>query len=190
MRRADRIELCARRALDNPAYARNARRWYADARAWCSDLASVDYHGKRYSWQQVAGIVAALSPMNAWESQLRYTPEILYAIAAGAPIPGPGFSRNKDKAHAIGNGAPVLDTLSGNKVRAFYRCITGDTNAVCVDRHAHAIASGLDARPLTGKRYRDTATAFRECAARLNIPAPELQALTWCYWRDHPEERF
>jgi hypothetical protein len=187
-----RIELVARRALDDAKAADVSLGWYRAARDYCASLGPVE---------TVAGIVAALSPLNTWEDQLRFTPLVIAAARDKLPLPGPGFSANKRKAVAIASGADPSTVLAGDKVVAFYRCIVtaGETDAVCVDRHAWAIAHGTGAdRYLTAKRYRETAAAYVAVAAGLRARDPSdvrltpanVQALTWVWWRDNPGLRF
>lgn len=204
--RAERIELVARRALDNRAEALKALDWYHDAREYAQGLAK-DY---RLSRATVVGVVAALSPQSGWTDQLAWTPRVLASFwtvderasieEIATALPGPGFLANKRKAARILKGADPLSVLSGPKVRAFFSSIMGATDDVCVDRHAFAIAWGPDAPPtLTAKRYRDTVTAYRIASARLRSAFPSMgwmltptgvQALTWVWWRDNPTDRF
>ena len=212
-----RIELVARRALDCRVSARTALGWYGEARAFCEALAGA--YG--FPLRSVVGAVAALSPMQEWRTQLKFTPTILddfrdaiadagFVLGADDPadvvlddfaarIVGPGFLGNKRKAARILLGADPLAVLGGQKVRAFYRCILGDSGAVCVDRHAWSIADGGAVGALTEKRYRTTVAAFVGAAANLRAAFPALaseltpagvQALTWVWWRDNPGERF
>lgn len=211
--RAARIELVARRALDDRSTALVSLGWYSDAREFAERLAR--RYG--YSLDTVAGVLAALSPMQEWQTQEKYTPAILEIAAGGAGfktweelaklIPGPGFHENKRKAAMILFGCPPLDSgnvkgaLGGEKVKAFYSCLIGETSQVCLDRHALAIAFGLADLPPTikGKRYRETAAAYTSAAAALRVAFPSLsaeltpagvQALTWVWWRENPENRF
>lgn len=205
MKPSARIELVARRALDDRAGALFAMGWYRRARQWADALA--DVYG--LPAETVIGVVAALSPLNGWESQLQWTPRILRAWAessasdgmvatASVWLPGPGLGTNKRKAARILCGEDPLDVLSGPKVCAFFRNIMGDENAVCVDRHAWAIAHGGALVTLTPKRYLETADAFREASVALREAYPALadsltpagvQALTWAWWRAHPGDR-
>lgn len=197
---AARVELAARRALDDRDAARAALEWYDRARAWAESLAAA--YG--FTLEAVAGAVAALSPNVTWESQLEWTPRVLEAFRVDAEaLPGPAYGRNKGKAAAILAGADPLEILGGPKVRAFYAGIMagGNTAAVCIDRHAWALAYGAGAVDvcLTAKRYRDAAQAYRDATAALVRAFPTLeaeltparvQALTWVYWRANPEGRF
>ena len=229
MKPSARIELVARRALDDRAGALFAMGWYRRARQWADALA--DVYG--LPAETVIGVVAALSPLNGWESQLQWTPRILRAWSKRAVecaelvaefealggrgvdiadridalqssddapdwLPGPGLGTNKRKAARILCGENPLDVLSGPKVCAFFRNIMGDENAVCVDRHAWAIAHGGALVTLTPKRYLETADAFREASVALREAYPALadsltpagvQALTWAWWRAHPGDR-
>lgn len=128
-------------------------------------------------------------------------PRVLEAFRQGLPLPGPGFKANKAKALRILKGEEPLDVLSGAKVRAFFACIMGEGNEVCVDRHAWAIAAGPEAAglSLTDKRYRETAEAYRSAAGALRLAFPSLasdltpagvQALTWVWWRANEGARF
>lgn len=197
---AARIELAARRALDDVSGARVHLGWYRDAHQWAQALATA--YG--LTVETVVGVVSALSPLNGWESQLEWTPRILDAArgtvdSASEWIPGPGLGANKRKAARILCGAEPLDVLGGNKVRAFYANICGDETAVCVDRHAWAIATGTNSVSITDKRYRATVAAYQCAAANLRAAFPKLadlltpagvQALTWVWWRANEGSRF
>jgi len=209
MIRAARVELVARRALDDRPQALVGLAWYRNAHAWAESLAAAF----GLPVETVVGVVAALSPLNGWDSQLEWTPRILRAWAwdladrstavetAAEWIPGPGLGANKRKAARILCGESPLDVLGGSKVRAFYANIRGDETAVCVDRHAWAIATGDVAGDvsITAKRYRETVAAFTCAAANLRAAFPALsdvltpagvQALTWVWWRDNTGDRF
>lgn len=221
---AARIELIARRALDDRQAALIALSWYAESKAFAADL------GRRFDLTlgDVVGILAALSPQNGWQEQVIWTPRILESLGAfnsystpdssqeagvrfdtqaaelAGHIPGPGFTANKRKAARIWLGEDPLEVLSGPKVRAFYACImtAGYTDQVCIDRHAWSIAQGLQdglGSTLTPKRYRRTVAAYCAAAAALRasypvlaarLTAPNVQALTWVYWKDNPDMIF
>jgi hypothetical protein len=188
---ADRIELIARRALDNPGPASAAVAWYETSGAFCADVGA--RHG--LTRETVAGFVAALSPQNGWDDQVRWTEkQIVAGLAAldasgvdlaAREIPGPGFRSNKAKAARILAGESPADVLSGPKVRAFWANLCGDLSPVTVDRHAIVIAWGENApASLTAKRYAEAASAYAEAASRLGLAPAEVQALTWCAHRD------
>ncbi len=181
---ANRVHKIALEALESPSAYRDSQ-WYGYAGQWCAEL------DRDYSLPcgSVAGFVAALSPLNSWPSQVKFTPaslsnglELIHAgESAIHGILGPGFSSNKDKAARILAGEKPLDVLGGDKVRAFFRNLTGDFSVVTIDRHALAIC-GLD-EGITSKRYAQASKAFAMAGARLGITGAETQALTWVHWR-------
>lgn len=188
-----RIERIAGEALEaNPKQAQVDARWYENAGAWCN-LLDADYSLEAGT---AAGYVAALSPLNSWESQIQYTPPSIAAalqlIRAGARphegIRGPGFFSNRDKAARILQGESPLAVLGGDKVRSFYCNLTGDFSAVTIDRHAVAVAGytgkGLSSTGVpTSRLYERLACAFRFAGERFDLTGAEVQALTWCHWR-------
>lgn len=181
MNLSDNIELCARRALDNPERSAKALQWYAEGRAWIAELATE--HGLTPSI--IAAVIAALSPQQGWAEQLAWTGRVLKAWSGGKPLPGPGLGANKAKALRILNGEDIDNVLGGDKVRSFFANLTGDEWEVTVDRHALSIAYNGDAPEwITPKRYDLVRTAYREVALRLKQTPAAIQALTWCYWRE------
>lgn len=109
--------------------------------------------------QHVAGIYAALSPMNGWETNVSNTLDVLrYArrtnlFRAGRSV---GISppelvqvntshANRDKAISIALGEDPLSVLKGKKVSAFYRAIASphDDTHIPIDRHLICLALGI-----------------------------------------------
>lgn len=174
----------ANKAIETPQ-ARHDAAWYDYSGQWCAEL------DKGFSLPSgtVAGFVAALSPLNSWDSQLKFTPpslqKCLELIAAGDPphngILGPGFFANRDKAARILQGEKPLNVLGGDKVRSFYRNLIGDGEAVTIDRHALAIV-GLG-ETCTSKQYSQVSRAYVLAGEKLGLTGAETQALTWNYWR-------
>ena len=175
------------RILDEtpPARANAWAGWYRDAGGW-STLLDADYE---LTPGTAAGFVAALSPLNSWDTQLAYTPPSLAACLelqrAGRRvhegIRGPGFFSNKDKAARIFQGENPLDVLGGDKVRSFFRNLTGDLAAVTIDRHAVAIV-GWNAS-LTSRAYARLSFVYAEAGKPFGLAPAECQALTWNHWR-------
>jgi hypothetical protein len=189
----DKIYNIAKEAIEtNPRQAGIDARWYENAGSWCNGL-DADYDLPPGT---VAGYVAALSPLNSWDSQLKFTPgsiaQCLYLISKGRRphegITGPGFFSNRDKAARILQGEAPLDVLGGDKVRAFFRNLTGDYSCVTIDRHAIAI-TGWDGKGLsaagvpTSRLYSRVETAYKFAGESLDLTGPEIQALTWSHWR-------
>lgn len=133
------------------------------------------------------GVIAALSPMQAWDTNIELARKLAATHAAGEPMPtkGYGFKRNTEKAWRILDGEAPLTVLGGDKVRSFYRNILGCEHSVTVDRWAVRIALGdpqHDGKVPAGQ-YEPMAQAFRNVAERLGIGANVLQAATWVWIR-------
>lgn len=174
----------------NPDKALQNLAWYDYAGRFCADI---DRDNDLASGT-TAGVVAALSPLNTWEAQVKFTAGIvsnaLTLIRQGAPPHSAitlSFFSNKDKAARILLGEKPLDVLGGDKVRSFYRNLTGDFESVTIDRHALAIAGwkgpNHDNRA-NNPHYRTIADAFRAASKSFGLAPAEIQALTWCAWRD------
>lgn len=112
--------------------------FYEGAHGLCKLIAGM-YH---ITVSQVAGIYAALSPLNTWDTNVANVFDIL-RDGESATVNTP--HANKRKALQIASGANPLDVLKGNKVRAFYRAIADLSvrDAVPVDRHLFCLALGL-----------------------------------------------
>ena len=153
-----------------------ARGWYTLAQGAARRMAR--RHG--VSLRRAAGVIAALSPLNSWAVNLMMADRLLGEAAAGRrSVPrNCGLRRNVEKAWAIAQGARPLDVLSGKKVRAFYRNMTGDMHAVTVDRWA-ARAAGVHESHAT-RLYDEIAAAYTEAAAIVGLTPAVLQAIIWC----------
>lgn len=134
-----------------------------------------------------SGVIAALSPMMSWAANKLVAERIIRA--QGTATDG-ALKANIAKANRIILGEPVLDVLTSDKVRNFYLCIAarGETNGVCVDRHAMDIAvntrrSESERGKLTPKQYAEYAAAYQRAASILGVPAAKVQAITWVAWR-------
>ena len=163
-------------------------RWYADAATISAALAD------KYdiTWEQAAGVIAALSPLRSWGDNVNLAAR---AIANGG-LTGGAFKDSVAKVNRILAGEKVLDVLGGDKVRAFFQCILtgGQTSAVCIDRHALDAATNTrntdETRPrLSGKRYREIADAYVRAARILSresgqqLTPSAVQATVWLAWR-------
>jgi len=121
--------------------------------------------------RRAAGVIAALSPMQQWDVNLRMAD----AVLAGLEVKG--LTGNIRKAEAIASGAKApLQVLSGPKVRAFYRAIVGDRESAVVDRHMWR-AMGDD--PLRPPAYEVGARAITEAARSVGAPVADFQAVVW-----------
>jgi len=112
-------------------------RFYDGAHGLCRAFAAVH----RTTPSTVAGIYAALSPMNGWEENVANTLDVLrLGAAARVNTPEP----NRVKAVRIAKGEDPLVVLGGRKVRAFYRGIVdpADREPIPIDRHLICLAIG------------------------------------------------
>ena len=163
--------------------------WYTDAHSVAQTMATA--HG--VSVAQAAGIIAALSPLNSWGANVNLANRLIASGGLTSGYLGVGLH----KANAILAGTDPLVVLTSSKVRAFYLGILtqGETDAVCIDRHAYDVASGTrhndQTRPtVSGKRYADAAEAYKRAARILSretgetLSAAQVQAITWKAWRE------
>lgn len=161
--------------------------WYRSVHGIAADLAS-EY---ALSVPAAVGIIAALSPQTSWDLNVRNA----YTLASTGTAPTLGLSVRKAQAILAGVRPETVFAPAnperpqyGAKVRAFYSCILAPdtTDAVCLDRHAYAIAHGLGGNPkgleLVGE-YDRTSHAYRLAARRRNLLPHQIQAVTWLAWR-------
>jgi hypothetical protein len=173
----------------------NGKNWYRQAHRAALDLSGPFACGVITS----AGVIAALSPNNKWERNLRDaqtlfdTFKTLGAYAA-SQVRVCTFDTNKAKALAILKlQNPTVDdvviVLHGLKISAFYRCILGDSQAVCVDGHAYSIWSGelittTKTPKISPSLYSQISKDYRAAAQIVSttsqsVTPSELQAITW-----------
>ena len=104
------------------------------------------------------------------------------------------FNKNKEKALKILRNNQDFFTdntreiLSGPKLNEFFNCILGVEDDVCIDGHAYCIFNGsrtsLKDVPSIGVKLRkEIKSDFRKAAAKFNISAAQMQAITWVTWR-------
>ena len=172
----------------SPADIADGVEWYARAHRLAVELDPNDV-------ARAAGIIAALSPLQSWPTNVVNARKIYAGIFTGL-----GLKRNVAKAVAIYNGAAPLDVLGGPKVRAFYATILDPaiSHAVVIDRHAIDIAFGavqddiarMAMVNITKARngYEILAESYRAAAGIISannsvISPAELQAITWTFWR-------
>lgn len=156
---------------------------------------------------QAVGVIAALSPNNKWERNCQDAESLIKAYWVGADpllVKVCTFNKNKQKAIDILNLSTDVDDiefshsiqaiLSGRKVVAFYRCIMGFDDTVCVDGHAYAIWIGeriptTKTPSISAPLYQTITRAYVNvakdsptiCGEKLT-PA-QVQAVTWVTYR-------
>jgi len=152
--------------------------WYATAQLQAAAMV-VEPGGL----DRACGVVAALSPRCGWEQNLAWAAKVLAAKRQKRGMPEVHTRAMRGQAWRIAGGEDPLDVLNGPKVRAFYRNLTGDTNAVTVDVWAARVALGRDDIAGPGKLYTDIADAYAFAAAERNVARSTMQATTWIHIR-------
>lgn len=165
--------------------------WYGTVAAQvCEDVRTAALAANRdvLTFNQAAGILAALSPATGWGDNCAGAIE--FAVTGNMFAQTPLFN---SRAAAIRDGANPLDVLGGRKVRSFYRNISDPTNPgpVTVDRHAISLVFGFplserQLKPLAGNvgGYQICAGAYRSAARYLGLLPNQVQAVTWLAWRN------
>lgn len=137
-----------------------------------------------------AGVLAALSPRCQWSSNVAWAYALVAAARAGGECPPVSMMDNRATAWAIATtgGDPLRHlgkvshtgrVISGQKVRAFYRNITGDHDSVTVDVWAFRAATGQEVEDITARQYRLISAAYVRAAAILGVTPRECQAAVW-----------
>lgn len=135
-----------------------------------------------------AGILAALSPMNDWHSNVADA----FAVCRdnGELTRVRTTHPNRDKALLIRSGRHPEHVLTGRKVRAFYVCTLAPEAgfAVAVDRHLACAAAGevLDDHGISrllSRHYRQIEGAYLGLAAEHGILGHQLASVVWFAWR-------
>lgn len=189
--------------IATPQEVTEGRQWYRRAQVAAGQIAEET----GFQPEVIAGVIAALSPNNRWERNLRDARNLARVIRMdGDPgdVKVSTFHRNKQRAvdTLLLGGSPlykdnVEQLLGGNKVRAFFHCIHngGVTNRVCVDGHAYAIWLGervptTRTPGISDKLYAAIASDYAQAAEAINgiteqqLTAAEVQAVTWVAWRN------
>ena len=168
--------------------------WYKSAHKIALNLA--DNYG--LTLQTAAGVIASLSPRNKWSRNVIDAENLIETFVrdpeSAVNIKVCTFNKNKEKALKILKNNQDFFTdntreiLSGPKLNEFFNCILGVKDDVCIDGHAYCIFNGsrtsLEDVPSIGVQLRkEIKSDFRKAAAKFNISAAEMQAITWVTWR-------
>lgn len=188
-------------SMANETDIHEGKHWYQRAYDLAVRLMHV-YDG--YTLGQVVGVIAALSPNNKWSRNCQDAEMLIKSHWHGVDlslIKVCTFHKNKQKAidileldsDAIESNQ-IEAILNGRKVTAFYRCIMGHTDTVCVDGHAYAVWMG-ERIPTTKtpsispslyetitRSYVSVAKLSHEICGEILTPA-QVQAVTWVTYR-------
>jgi hypothetical protein len=158
--------------------------WYLDARIFAGELAQ----DSPYTLEQVAHVIAALSPQCDWGHNMDSAARLVKAHAAGERTIDryPGYKTNMVKGFDILDGD--LTVLRGPKVTAFKNAILGDMSLAVIDVWASRTAR--DKETNLAYAFRDDETpgrvemramqeAYRRAAAARGMAPGEAQASAW-----------
>jgi hypothetical protein len=147
--------------------------WYRESRAFCKRESKT--HGVTLA--TMAGITAALSPQVQWHRNKIMASD----VAAHGWTTGQTHT-NLEKARRIWLGERPLQVLGGPKVRAFYRAIMGNEDAVVLDTWM-ATALQWPHNGFTARQYEKCEAALREAAAHTALSPANFQAVVWTHVR-------
>jgi hypothetical protein len=166
--------------------------WYARAQTAARDIAvRLDIPVR-----VVVGVMAALSPNNRWERNVKDAERLIVAYLDGDDIESvktSTYNAMRTKAWSILDAMPLDDQhimriLNGQKIKSFFSNIMGHDTCT-IDGHARNIAFaervGLtDARTTIGKKlYAELQDAYNVAAHAAGIKPYEMQAITWVVWK-------
>lgn len=167
-------------------------KWYADAKAQAQEIANLHDVPLRI----VVGVIAALSPNNKWERNLKDASNMIAVFLRGDPVDmckPCTYTKMRDKAWSVIEQVPqddvsVMKVLNGQKIVSFFSNIMGHDNCT-IDGHAYNIAKGkrvtlTDNETGMGKaEYQKMQAAYTRAAKRVGLKVYELQAVTWVVWK-------
>lgn len=153
--------------------------WYRSAREFALTLQS----GTGYSLEQIAGVIAVLSPNVPWDLNMtvaRNAVDLHSQEGHGASadhVRGAGYTINKSKALRILDGD--LTALSGPKVTAFAAAIQGAEDAVTIDLWMLRVAGIDEEVTMTPQRQVAVERALRSAAELTGETPATFQAIVW-----------
>lgn len=167
-------------------------KWYADAKAQAQEIANLHDVPLRI----VVGVIAALSPNNKWDRNLKDASNMIAVFLRGDPVDvckPCTYTKMRDKAWSVIEQMPqddvsVMKVLNGQKIVSFFSNIMGHDNCT-IDGHAYNIAKGkrvtlTDNETGMGKaEYQKMQAAYYRAAKRIGLKVYELQAITWVVWK-------
>lgn len=158
-------------------------RWYPTAAEVAREVANM----AGIPFLNGAAVIAVLSPQTSWDHNVKWAFAIADAYRNGDPLPSMGLGNNLRRAEIALTSLDDVKREKGTlKVRNFWGSITGETGAVCIDRHAIRIAEAdpnADINSISDGKYRKYARAYLDAARVLHRRAADVQAATWCDFR-------
>lgn len=154
----------------------NGHNWYRDMVRTIADQAQ----SSSLTVSQCAAIYAANSINTPWVRNIKLA---TLAIAQNG-MSGGTLGMIVRKVNAIIDGHDIETTLTADpanrKIVNFWRNLSGDFDAVTVDRWAHRVATNGERSDVpSGARYSEIAEAYRMAASQRGIDPATMQATTW-----------
>ena len=170
----------------------NGVEWYDRAKRYAETISK----WTNTNLNTVIGVMAALSPNNKWERNVKDCERMVQAWKSGDDLDDfkvSCYNTMKRKAWSIlednlTSDDDILTRLNGQKIRSFYSNIRG-LEEVTIDGHALNIALGklqgltTDKTNMGKKVYVEMQKHYVRAAKRVDIPAHVLQAITWTTWK-------
>lgn len=166
----------------------------ADGLAWYK-TAHNEAHRIAQAWGvdflKVCGIISALSPSVAWNTNLKDAEKMIAHLVYKQPPPvvstyGPNMFKAIDIFDSEGDRETIEKILlgvAGWKTHSFFLNISGlDENSVTVDRHVLK-AIGFSEKSLTKNRYYDIVGKFKRKAKKMKVAPMDLQAMVWVNYK-------
>lgn len=162
--------------------------WYGKAYYQCETIAQAC----GFQTEQIVALMAILSPGMVWDENESAPERVVDLYLRGIPATDwTGFStypHNLLKCERILQGD--FTALGGRKVRSFYNNILGHNDCVTIDRWAIRVALddhkiGKDLIVPSGEAvYQMLSNAYFEAAHLLGQDVTDVQAVTWCRFRN------
>ena len=170
----------------------NGVEWYDRAKRYAETISK----WTNTNLNTVIGVMAALSPNNKWERNVKDCERMVQAWKSGDDLDDfkvSCYNTMKLKAWSIlennlTSDDEILTRLNGQKIRSFYSNIRG-LDEVTIDGHALNIALGIrqglttDKTNMSKKVYRQMQEVYVRAAKRVDIKPHVLQAITWTTWK-------
>lgn len=154
------------------------RAWYDRYRRGCARIA----RGTNTPLRRVVATAAITSPDAQLVTNLAWARTACETRGAAAVGRYPNAMGAKYRPIIAGDVAPELG-CGGLKVRAFYRAILGDRDAVVLDRHALR-AAGHHRDTATAAQYARIAELYRRAADTVGESPRDFQAIVWTVLRE------
>jgi len=165
----------------NKSDIKSGKNWYLNAHEICLKLQ--EDNKNVFTLEQIAGVIAALSPRNKWERNILDASNVLRAVRlkkSPEAVKVCTFNKNKQKAFNIAKGIEQIKPTS-KKTFAFVNNIARlDANFVTIDLwHLRACFGATIESGLTPKIYDKLQEITIEEAQKNQIDGFKFQAVIW-----------